>query len=192
LKRRPSAVKPSPSSAGNRYVALLRAINVGGHTVTMEQLRGVFQSLGLANVQTFIASGNVIFESPATAAELEPVIEGGLQKALGYPVLTFLRSRNEMTAVAACSAFAEADLAGASVYVVFLKDRPGRAAATKVLALGTDLDGFHVRGREVYWLRRKVKERAGDPFPPIERMLGVPGTSRNVTTVRKIAAKFCQ
>jgi uncharacterized protein (DUF1697 family) len=192
LKRHASAAKPSPSSSGNRYVALLRAINVGGHTVTMEQLRAVFQSLRLANVQTFIASGNVIFESPAAAAALEPVIEGGLQKALGYPVLTFVRSRTEMTAVAAHSAFAEEDLTGASVYVVFLKDRPGRAAATKVLALGTDLDDFDVRGREVYWLRRKAKERAGDPFPPIERVLGLPGTSRNVTTVRRIAAKFCQ
>jgi len=46
-----------------RYIAFLRAINVGGHTVKMEHLRGIFESMGFSNVETFIASGNVIFAS---------------------------------------------------------------------------------------------------------------------------------
>ena len=45
-----------------RYITFLRAINVGGHTVKMDRLREIFESLGFANVETFIASGNVVFE----------------------------------------------------------------------------------------------------------------------------------
>lgn len=48
----------------SRYIALLRAINVGGHTVKMDRLRTLFAQVGLANVETFIASGNVIFDTP--------------------------------------------------------------------------------------------------------------------------------
>jgi uncharacterized protein (DUF1697 family) len=156
-------------------VALLRAINVGGHVVKMDALRRAFESLSFANVQTFIASGNVIFE-----------------KVLGYPVLTFIRSPAELTAVAEHAPFAIGELDGASVYVGFVKLRPSRAVIKKVMALRTELDDFHVRAREVYWLRRRVKERAGEPGPPLARALGAPLTTRNITTVRKIAAKYCQ
>ena len=54
-----------PSRLMPRFVAFLRAINVGGHVVTMDQLRAAFQELGFDDVETFIASGNVIFSSPA-------------------------------------------------------------------------------------------------------------------------------
>jgi uncharacterized protein (DUF1697 family) len=76
-----------------RYFAFLRAINVGGHTVTMENLRKLCESFGLSDVETFIASGNLIFQSsePNTAA-LELKIASGLQSALGYEVATFIRS----------------------------------------------------------------------------------------------------
>ena len=63
-----------------RYVAFLRAINVGGHTVRMEALRREFESLGATNVETFIASGNVIFDTARrNAAALERAIEEHLQ-----------------------------------------------------------------------------------------------------------------
>ncbi len=67
-----------------RYVAFLRAINVGGHTVKMDYLRMLFEALGFSNVETFIASGNVIFDSKATSAKaLEKRIEHCLAEALG-------------------------------------------------------------------------------------------------------------
>jgi uncharacterized protein (DUF1697 family) len=175
-----------------QYVALLRAINVGGHVVTMDRLRAHFESCKLKNVKTFIASGNVIFESPvADAAGLEVTIERVLQKALGYPVATFLRTAKEMTAAAAHDPFPADRLVGASVYVVFLKSEPSRQVKKKIVALRTDLDDLDVRGREVYWLRRDVKARAGEPGPPLDRVLEMPATTRNITTVRKIAEKYC-
>jgi len=84
-----------------RFVALLRAINVGGHVVKMDRLRKIFESLGFSNVETFIASGNVVFESPATNPQtLEKQIESQLQKSLGYEVVTFIRSGSELAAIA--------------------------------------------------------------------------------------------
>ncbi|MDQ3120394.1 MAG: DUF1697 domain-containing protein [Verrucomicrobiota bacterium] len=65
-----------------RYIAFLRAINVGGHVVTMERLRLSFLEMDLANVETFIASGNVIFESRAQPDLLEIKIEKQPQKEL--------------------------------------------------------------------------------------------------------------
>src|SRR5687768_10821566 len=83
-----------------RYIAFLRAINVGGLVVKMAALKKIFEDLKLAEVETFIASGNVIFGSLMDAAKLETVIETGLEKALGYPVVTFLRTTEEVAAVA--------------------------------------------------------------------------------------------
>ena len=68
-----------------RYIAFLRAINVGGHTVKMDRLRALFQELPLANVETFIASGNVLFDSDESDTRvLERMIEGHLRAALGW------------------------------------------------------------------------------------------------------------
>ena len=76
-----------------RLVAFLRAINVGGHTVTMDDLRRLFVKMDFDGVETFIASGNVVFESrPKGGAALEKKIEAALHKALGYEVKSFLRS----------------------------------------------------------------------------------------------------
>ena len=82
-----------------KYVALLRAINVGGHAVKMAVLRGHFESLGFSNVETFIASGNVIFDSRARPAALQKMIEARLQESLGYEVATFIRTTAEVEAV---------------------------------------------------------------------------------------------
>jgi uncharacterized protein (DUF1697 family) len=90
-----------------RYVAFLRGINVGGHPVKMEQLAAAFESLGFENVSTFIASGNVIFESSARPATLEPRIEQHLGGWLGYAVNTFLRTEKEIASIAAHEPFAD-------------------------------------------------------------------------------------
>ena len=88
-----------------RYIAFLRAINVGGHTVRMEELRRLFERMGAAQVQTFIASGNVIFESAAAPDVLEQQLEAGLEKALAFPVTTFLRTVPEVSAIARSQVF---------------------------------------------------------------------------------------
>ena len=76
----------------HRHIAFLRAVNVGGHMVKMDRLRALFAELKFRNVETLIASGNVIFEATTADAEaLEQRIERHLRTSLGYEVATFLR-----------------------------------------------------------------------------------------------------
>lgn len=176
-----------------RYIAFLRAINVGGHTVKMDQLRKLFAELGLSSVETFIASGNVIFESPAKNAQaLEKKIEGYLHGALGYEVATFLRTAADLAAIAAYQPFpvSELEADGNMLYVGFLAASPAEKARQALLDLRTDIDEFHVHERELYWLCRKKFSESKVSGATIEKRAGMPATLRNVTTVRKIAAKY--
>ncbi len=176
-----------------RYVAFLRAINVGGRTVRMDALRRLFETWGGSNVETFIASGNVVFDTTRRSAEpTERSIEDFVRRALGYPVITFLRTVPELAAVAAHTPFAQDELdAGGTLFVGFMKTAPGPSVARAVAALRNDVNDFAVRDRELYWLRRSQLMRAISSGPPIEKLVGSPMTMRNVNTVRRLAAKYC-
>ena len=169
-------------------VALLRAINVGGRTVRMEQLRALFGELGFAAVRTVVASGNVIFDGPRPTAALERRIEAHLKASLGYDVATFLRTPEELATVAGYAAYPARALAapGARLFVGFLKDAPDRSAAKRALALASPTDELVVRGREVYWLCKVPSNESSLSGNVIEKALGQPVTVRNVTTVRKL------
>lgn len=173
-----------------QYVAFLRAINVGGRVVKMAELKRIFEQVGLDDVNTFIASGNVIFTSSASADRLCRQLEAGLQKALSYPVATMLRSTNEVAQAAAYEAFPATAIASASLYVGFLREKAAAAATKKALTLQTDIDELHVHGREVYWLARKNIAEATITGAAIEKALQTPVTFRNINTVRRLAAKY--
>lgn len=175
-----------------RHIAFLRAINVGGHTVKMDRLRALFAGMGFANVETFIASGNVIFDAPAAGrAALEREIEAGLQTALGYRVDTFIRTPAELAVVAAERPFGDADHAAPhSLYVAFVGSAPDEAARARVLALAGTVDALHVDGRELYWLRRDGLGESAISGAAIEKALGGPATVRNMRTVARLAAKY--
>jgi uncharacterized protein (DUF1697 family) len=176
-----------------KYVAFLRAINVGGHTVKMDYLRSLFAGLGFANVETFIASGNVIFDSSSkNTRALEQKIESALLKALGYEVLTFIRSTVELAAIAKHKPFPDSELSAAvhALYIGFMADAPSDTAKQKLLSLGTKVDDFHLNGREVYWLLRVKFGDSKISGELLARTLGLPATLRNVTTVKKISAKY--
>jgi uncharacterized protein (DUF1697 family) len=170
-----------------RYVAFLRAINVGGHTVKMEELRRLFEAMGAANVETFIASGNVFFDSVGAADLLERRLEAGLEKALKFPVGTFLRTVPEVAAIAASSVFTEAETTDGALYVGFLKAAPAKALRAAVAASSNPAHRFAVHGREIYWLRVSLADEY--VAPKLDKALG-PTTFRNITTVRKIAARL--
>lgn len=172
-----------------RYVALLRAINVGGHTVKMDRLRSIFESMRFADVETFIASGNVLFDTRAAdRSALERRIEQRLEQELGYEVGTFLRTGQELAAVCACRPFDDPDKGRLSI--AFLKTAPHAAAAQRLLRLSTADDMLHLRERELYWLRLGNPMESQIWRTPLEKLIGTPATMRNVTTVRKLAAKL--
>ncbi len=175
-----------------RLVAFLRAVNVGGHTVPMAELRHSFERLGFTEVETFIASGNVVFRSPrGETPALGRRIEAALEDRLGFEVVTFLRAEAEVARIAAHQAFSEAEVRGArTINVGLLAAPPGRAAAQALLALATQNDRFHLHRRELYWLSRT--RQSDSPFFKVsfEKLLQTPATFRNLNTIVRLTAKF--
>jgi uncharacterized protein (DUF1697 family) len=176
----------------NRYVAFLRAVNVGGRVVKMPVLKRTFEGAGFRDVATFIASGNVIFSSgSAESAALEAKIERALQQALGFEVATFVRSLDEVAAAAAHTPFGSAAGEQDTVYVAFLRAQPAVAHRQAVMKLQGEHDRFHVNGRELYWLCRVRFSETKISGALLEKTLQMPATLRNTTTVRRLAAKYC-
>ncbi|MBI5839353.1 MAG: DUF1697 domain-containing protein [Chloroflexi bacterium] len=172
----------------NKFIAFLRAINVGGHkSVKMEDLRQIFESFGLANVQTYIQSGNVIFDWKDNDAAQPDKLEDQLEKELGYKVDIFLRTLKEVTAIANQKLYEPKD--NETLHIVFLNEPPGKKLQRALMAFNSEADDFTVKGREVYNLRRdREKSVFSNNF--VEKILKVPATTRNLTTIRKIVEKF--
>jgi len=174
-----------------RLVAFLRAINVGGHVVKMDELRRLFEKLGFTNVETFIASGNVIFTSSSKDAKaIERRIEACLQKSLGYEVRTFVRTESEVARIAAYAPFKPAQLKGSAAFCVGFLEGPLKPDAVKaVMALKTVDDEFHVSGSELYWASKKRQGESTFSNALLEKTLKARSTFRGVNTVVKLAAK---
>jgi uncharacterized protein (DUF1697 family) len=177
----------------SKYITFLRAINVGGHNVKMDHLRQLFESLGFANVETFIASGNVIFEAKAgNTKALEKKIETCLREALGYEVATFIRTDAEVAEIAKYKSFPQSQLdAATALNVGFLTDAlDDSAKQKKLMSMQTEIDDFHVHGREIYWLCKKKQSDSKISNVAIEKALGVKSTLRGVNTVKKLSEKY--
>ena len=176
-----------------RYVAFLRAINVGGHTVKMDRLRGLFAALGFGSVESFIASGNIIFETPETDARaLEKRIEEHLQNSLGYAVATFLRTPEELERIMNYHPFEETmpNSDDFRQYVAFTTSAHGDEMQAKLEVLHTPTDEFRAHGREIYWLRRINVGESEFSGAILEKVIGMPATMRNITTLRKLVKKY--
>jgi uncharacterized protein (DUF1697 family) len=157
----------------------------------MDHLRKLFVELGFADVETFIASGNVIFTSPdKDTRALEKRIGSHLREALGYEVATFIRTASEIAKIAKYEPFPNEDIGTGSLYVTFLAEAPSKDAREKLEAFSNPVDEFHVHGRELYWLCRKHLSESKISGGMLEKAAGMSGTNRNVTTVRKLAAKY--
>ncbi|MCM2315218.1 MAG: DUF1697 domain-containing protein [Thermoanaerobaculia bacterium] len=172
-----------------RFVAFLRAINVGGHVVKMDRLRELFEAMGFGNVETFIASGNVVFDSAArNVASLEAKIERELESALGYEVATFLRTTAELAAAASREPFPRRD--EATLYIGFLARPLSKEQVKTVEGFRSSVDEFAVHGRELYWSCSVKSMDSEFSLARLERALKIQATFRNANTVRKMAGKF--
>jgi uncharacterized protein (DUF1697 family) len=96
-----------PHSGRSTYIALLRAVNVGGTgKLPMTELEAICEAAGFAEVQTYIASGNVVFDSKLPAAQVKAALEQRLKAYTGTPIGVVVRSYAEMTAVLKANPFA--------------------------------------------------------------------------------------
>jgi uncharacterized protein (DUF1697 family) len=176
----------------NRYVAFLRGMNLGGRRIRNEDLRRHFEEIGLEEVATFRASGNVIFATAKREAEskLAARVEAGLGERLGYEVPVFLRSDEEVAAVAAQEPFdvKAVERSKGKLQVSFLKTKPSAAAKKKALALATDEDLLAIEVRELYWLPSGGISESDLDLKALDAALGA-GTMRTMGTVEQIAAR---
>jgi uncharacterized protein (DUF1697 family) len=139
-----------------RYVALLRGINVGGkNQVRMADLRACFEGLGFRNVTTYIASGNVIFESgERSSTKLTQRIEKALTKTFGYPAVVVVRSQAQMRSIVdkAPKGYGSQP----SLYrsdVLFLKPPKSATAALKIVPTKEGVDEVHAGPGVLYFSR---------------------------------------
>ena len=171
------------------YIAFLRGINVGGNAlIKMADLAKVFSSLKFKNVRTFIASGNVLFETTeADGKVLETKIEKALKKNFSLEISVMLRTNKEMEAVVKSHPFGKkVSDENWKLYVVFLKDKPADAAKKALVGLSGELESFAVSGREVYCALRKDHPKPTFSGNFIEKHLKTRATARNWNTVNKI------
>jgi uncharacterized protein (DUF1697 family) len=175
-----------------KYVAFLRAINVGGHIVKMSELRAQFEALGFSNVETFIASGNVIFETRVTdTVKLEQKIEKQLLKALGYEVKTFLRTDAEVIRIAEYQAFHASDVKLAWRFWVGFLSRPMEKEESKTfMKFKTAIDDFHCNEREIYWLCKKKQSESDFSNNAFEKAVRLSTTFRGINTIQRLASRF--
>jgi uncharacterized protein (DUF1697 family) len=174
----PSAVENTTMTV---YVALLRAINVGGSgKLPMKKLSDLCTDLGFENVRTYIQSGNVVFASRNGEVAVRQALEAALTKTLGKPADVAVRSAAEMAAVLAANPFPQA--APAKVGVAFLNRSLTKSALKDVVTAGKE---EVVLGRREAYIH--FPDGMGRSKLKLPKAFG-PATVRNINTVGKLAA----
>jgi len=173
------------------YLALLRAINVGGHQqVAMADLRGLLTQLGFDDGQSLLQSGNLVFRAKTRPGpQLERLLELEAKQRLALETDFFVRTAEEWKAVVACNPFrAEAERDPGHLVVMLLKSAP---AAKEVKALQAAITGPEVvraGGGHAYIIYPNGIGRSRLTNALIEKKLGTRGTGRNWNTVLKLGA----
>lgn len=176
------------------HIALLRGINVGGNNkIKMADLRVALGKLGLANVQTYIQSGNILFESDEDEATLRGRIEQEIETTFGLSIKVIIRTDAELQRIVASLPFSDKQIAeaeatgeGESLYVAMLLNEPPAEKLEKLQAFETKEEQFRIVGRDMYLLfHRSIRD---SKLAVQTEKLGVPITTRNWKTINKLVA----
>jgi uncharacterized protein (DUF1697 family) len=174
------------------HVALLRAVNVGGRSLAMADLREVAEGLGYDGVKTLLQSGNLVFDAKGRADALEKALQTALKKQVGLEADVLIRSAKALDAVIAANPFpGEAKSDPSHLVVMFLKDRATPKAVDAVRAGVKGREVVRYNGRELYITYPDGIGRSKLTGAVIEKALGTRGTARNWNTVTKLAALLC-
>jgi uncharacterized protein (DUF1697 family) len=162
-----------------RYVALIRAVNVGGTArLPMADLEAMCIEAGATRVETYIASGNVVFDSGAASSRVKAELEARLLAYAGKPVGVMVRTAAEMAAVLEAHPFPDADPKYA--YAIFLDRRPPRDALEH--AVGRRDEEMRLGKREIF-----VHYPGGMGKSKLRIPAAAAGTARNMNTVARLA-----
>lgn len=172
-----------------KYVALLRGINVGGNNmIKMETLRATFSALGFKNVQSYINSGNLVFETgKADEGKLTKKIHDAIEKDFGFDISVMVRPSSTLVDLVKNNPFAGQFENDRYMYVFFLDDELARDKKDLLLAQGNDNEMFAIIGCHVLCLLKiHIADSAvGKGF--IDKKLKIASTARNWRTVKTLA-----
>jgi uncharacterized protein (DUF1697 family) len=164
----------------NAYIALLRAVNVGGTgKLPMTELTAMCEKAGFLKVKTYIASGNVVFQSKLSEAKVKTLLDKMLEEYAGKPVGVMIRTAREMKAVLAANPFP--DHAPNATAAIFLDQAPPADALDKIT--GQKDEKLRLGVREIY-----VHYGPGMGESKLKIPSAKTGTARNMNTVAKLAA----
>ncbi len=169
-----------------RQVALLRGINVGGkNQLPMKTLAAIFEEVGCTAVQTYIQSGNVVFDAPLKL-DIPALVTRSILKQLSLAVPVVVRTAAELAAVAAGNPFKSARDDMETHGVLFLADRPAAAAVAGLDPARSPPDEYAVRGKEIYLHCPNGFGRTRLTNDYFDRKLATISTGRNWRTVQKL------
>jgi uncharacterized protein (DUF1697 family) len=176
------------SPPSTRYIALLRGINVGGHTVKMDRLRDLFADLGFTNIRTYIQTGNVFFESDKTdELALRKKIEAHLEKTLGYGVPTCLRTIESLEKLVKLDPFKRIELTPDCRFAVNFLAEPAKIDLP--VPYTTPDGGYELVGKtptELFIVWHLKNGRPSNSYGLLEKKVQVPTTTRFWHTTAKI------
>jgi uncharacterized protein (DUF1697 family) len=162
-----------------KYIALLRAVNVGGTgKLPMADLKSICHDAGFARIETYIASGNVVFESNAAPSKVKSELEARLLEYAGKPLGVAVRTATEMWAVLKSNPFPDAD--PKYTYAIFLDRGPPHDALDHVAGQNQEKMGLGDREIFVHYPTGMGRSRLKIPAAKM-------GTARNMNTVAKLA-----
>jgi uncharacterized protein (DUF1697 family) len=162
-----------------QYIALLRAVNVGGTgKLPMTDLKTLCEDAGFAHVQTYIASGNVVFESKDSEGKVKAALEKRLQAYAGAPIGVVIRTAAEMAAVLKANPFPKA--APSQAVAIFLDQSPPRDALDHAVHVNDET--MRLGDREIF-----VHFPSGQGRSKLRIPAAKTGTARNMNTVAKLA-----
>jgi uncharacterized protein (DUF1697 family) len=173
-----------------RYVAFLRAVNVGRRRVAMTTACEVLTKLGFDEVSSYVNSGNLLFTATGSAAEHEAAIRSALEKEFGFELTTFVRTAAQVRALVDARPFGE--IASGHTHFALLPLTKLTAKEKKAVeAMSNDHDEVLVRGRDVQWLiRSKSTETTLGPKQWRDALPDNPTTARNITMVTKLVERL--
>jgi uncharacterized protein (DUF1697 family) len=177
------------------YIAMLRGINIGPHKrMKMEKLRTSCEAQGFASVQTYIQSGNLVFQADKLSAEaVAKKVEKCIVSDFGFSADVIVRKAEEMGQIVTGNPLLkEPGVETAKLHVVFLSEAPSSDAIKKLESLTLSPDRVRQRRKEVYFYFPNGVSGSSIWKHNLDRMLSVSGTMRNwktVTTLCKMAAE---
>lgn len=172
-------------------ISMLRGVNVGPHKrIKMDALRGIYESLKLEDVRTFIQSGNIIFRTkeknlPALAKKIQAAVE----REFGFRPEVVLRTTDELRQAIAASPFTKRrDVEPAKLLITFLIAEPAPEAHSTLSNLKSHPEELHLKGRELYIYFPNGMGKTKLPWSSVEKLLKTTGTARNLNSAVKMLA----